>query len=191
MMAKKRKLKVVWSCSDFVKHEHRTYIGALLCGWWQQVMERKGKIMSDVYRELYLDKQNQLLDLLKKACALQEELDGLKEFHPRAFKLMQKQKIFIVIADDEPYYFEAYSLIREHEIQKGTWSEEDERIFRVQWAGSKPGAPIPTDIASEKGAYWICDDCHCINPIRAEKCDCGDTRPSCIHFFWSDPNENR
>lgn len=34
---KKRKLKLVWSCSDFVKHEHKTYVGAVLCGWWQRL----------------------------------------------------------------------------------------------------------------------------------------------------------
>jgi hypothetical protein len=62
---------------------------------------------------------------------LHEIIRKFEEFHPRAFKLTQKQKPFIVIACDEPYYAEAYNMIREHEIKKGTWSEEDERIFRM------------------------------------------------------------
>lgn len=30
-------IRVVWSCSDSVKHEHKTYIGAFLCGWRQRL----------------------------------------------------------------------------------------------------------------------------------------------------------
>ena len=39
-MNKKRKFKLVWSCSDFVKHEHKTYVGAVLCGWRQRLTQR-------------------------------------------------------------------------------------------------------------------------------------------------------
>jgi hypothetical protein len=31
----KRKIKFVWTCSDFVKHKHKTYAGAWLCGQLQ------------------------------------------------------------------------------------------------------------------------------------------------------------
>jgi len=37
---KKRKIKIVWSCSDWVHHEHKTRVGAVLCGWWQRLTMR-------------------------------------------------------------------------------------------------------------------------------------------------------
>lgn len=52
-----------------------------------------------------------------------------EEFHPRAMKLIRKRKNFIVIAEDEPYYFSVYSLIRKNEKEKGTWTEADENIY--------------------------------------------------------------
>lgn len=58
-----------------------------------------------------------------------ERLRAALDFHPRAAKLMNKRKSFIVVADDEPYFHEVYSLIREHEIQKGTWTNEDQQIY--------------------------------------------------------------
>jgi hypothetical protein len=51
------------------------------------------------------------------------------EFHPRATKLMLKEKNFIVIAEDEPYFSKAYAMIRVYELAKGTWTEEDERLY--------------------------------------------------------------
>lgn len=48
------------------------------------------------------------------------------DFHPRAAKLMRKRKNFVVIACDEPYFMDAYDLIRDSEIQKGTWTVEDQ-----------------------------------------------------------------
>lgn len=50
-------------------------------------------------------------------------------FHPRAAKLMQKRKNFIVIAEDETYFEQAYNLIRDGEMTKGTWTSEDENYF--------------------------------------------------------------
>ena len=58
------------------------------------------------------------------------EIASFEAFHPRAVKLLRKQKNFIVIAEDEPYFAEAYSLIRKNEMSKGTWTEEDERIYQ-------------------------------------------------------------
>jgi hypothetical protein len=54
-----------------------------------------------------------------------------REFHPRAVKLLQRHKPFIVVANDEPYYMAVYSLIREHEKEIGRWSEIDERIYQA------------------------------------------------------------
>lgn len=36
---KKRKVNVFWTCSDFVHHEHRTRLGAWLCGRWQSIVK--------------------------------------------------------------------------------------------------------------------------------------------------------
>ena len=60
---------------------------------------------------------------------LQDQLNKLKEFHPRAFKLMKKKKNFIVVAVDEPYFRTVYELIRATEINKGTWTDQDELFF--------------------------------------------------------------
>ena len=65
------------------------------------------------------------------AKAAEAELAALREAHPRAFKLMVKNKPFIVIANDEPYFRRAYNLIRNHEVQKGTWTDEDQWLYEV------------------------------------------------------------
>jgi hypothetical protein len=61
---------------------------------------------------------------------LQDKRDTL-DFHPRAAKLMRKRKNFIVIAEDEPYFVDAYMEIRKHEKAKGTWTDEDEKQYRA------------------------------------------------------------
>jgi len=58
------------------------------------------------------------------------EITEFEKFHPRAVKLLRKRKQFIVVACDEPYFMEAYSLIRSHETTKGSWSDVDERVYR-------------------------------------------------------------
>jgi hypothetical protein len=45
--------------------------------------------------------------------------------HPRVWKLIDKGRNFIVIGEHEPYYLDAYAMIQEHEMQQGTWTEED------------------------------------------------------------------
>ena len=84
-----------------------------------------------VYRELYLDKQDQLLNALQKAIDYNRTLTEFEKFHPRAMKLLRKQKPFLVVAQDEPYYVQVYSLIRAHEMKSGRWSEEDEQLYRA------------------------------------------------------------
>ncbi len=59
-------------------------------------------------------------------------LHGMREFHPRAFKLLQKRQPFIVIADDESYYLAAYSMIRADRKAKGEWSDLDEAVYMAQ-----------------------------------------------------------
>lgn len=54
-----------------------------------------------------------------------------KKFHPRAFKLIQKRKNFLVVAEDEPYFIMVYDEIRYREKENGGWTEEDERIYQA------------------------------------------------------------
>ena len=70
-------------------------------------------------------------------------IEQFDSFHPRAMKLIRKQKPFIVIADDEPYFDEAYRLIRAHEEAKGTWTEEDEDCFWYSIKNSLDPDPDP------------------------------------------------
>ena len=53
----------------------------------------------------------------------------LRELYPRAFKLMDKKKYFIVVACDEPYFMDVYSMIRDNEIKIGRWDVEDEKVY--------------------------------------------------------------
>lgn len=57
-------------------------------------------------------------------------VDDLETLHPRAMKLMRKNKPFIVVASDEPYFKMAYDQIKLEELLKGTWTEEDERRYQ-------------------------------------------------------------
>lgn len=64
----------------------------------------------------------------------EQDDDAFEKLHPRALKLMRKKKDFIVVADDEPYYLDAYKTIRAQEKQKGTWTEMDEKVFQSKVA---------------------------------------------------------
>ena len=66
------------------------------------------------------------------------EIADFEAFHPRAVKLMRKRKNFLVVAEDESYFTQVYRLIRKNEMAKGTWSEEDERIFQSAQQGVRP-----------------------------------------------------
>lgn len=60
-----------------------------------------------------------------------EAAEATLDFHPRAAKLMQKRKKFIVIAEDEPYYTNVYGVIRDREIHFNRWTDEDEKLYRA------------------------------------------------------------
>jgi hypothetical protein len=36
----KKKVRIRWTCSDFVHHEHRTKLGAWICGRFQMIMTK-------------------------------------------------------------------------------------------------------------------------------------------------------
>lgn len=50
--------------------------------------------------------------------------------YPRAFKLMMARENFIVIAEREEYFLEAYQMIRLSQQNADTWSKEDEEIYQ-------------------------------------------------------------
>jgi len=60
----------------------------------------------------------------------EQELRAFEKFHPRAVRLLRKRKPFVVIAADEPYFKVAYDLVREREMENGTWTVEDEQKYR-------------------------------------------------------------
>jgi len=58
-----------------------------------------------------------------------EELEEILNFNPRATKLAAKGKTFIVIAIDEPYFKNAFDMIREREISIERWTDEDQAWY--------------------------------------------------------------
>jgi len=71
--------------------------------------------------------QNESLYAITATIAQKDaEIERLREAHPRAFKLMKKEKFFLVVAIDEPYFINVYDTIRAHEKAKGTWTKKDE-----------------------------------------------------------------
>jgi hypothetical protein len=76
------------------------------------------------------------------------------EFHPRAWKLMQKRKPFVVVANDEPYYFKVYALIRSYETYAGRWTQEDEDYYLAQLRHSHHCAGCGEDIPFNDTVYW-------------------------------------
>jgi len=72
-----------------------------------------------------------LIELERRIQELEELLDC------RAGKLLLKGKFFVVVAVDEPYFQEVYNLIYEEEMEKGTWTKEDLKMYRKairEWA---------------------------------------------------------
>lgn len=61
---------------------------------------------------------------------LRKLIDDSFAFHPRAMKLIRKRKNFIVIAEDEPYFMVAYTMIRANEKENGRWTMEDEEAYQ-------------------------------------------------------------
>jgi len=66
-----------------------------------------------------------------RAEAAEKEVKGFEEFHPRAIKLLRKRKNFLVVAEDEPYFKTVYDWIRNGQIVKKTWTEEDEHRYQL------------------------------------------------------------
>ena len=81
-------------------------------------------------------------EYVSRAEKAEAELASMRKFHPRAMKLIGKQKNFVVVAEDEPYFCTVYELIRGHEKEIGRWSSEDEQKY--QKAQSDYERPIDT-----------------------------------------------
>lgn len=86
-----------------------------------------------------------------------------REFHPRAVKLLSRHKPFLVVANDEPYYMQVYSIIRKHEKEIGRWSEIDERNYQAAQQSFAADAPL-----------WRCKACGSENSHQFANCvHCG------------------
>ena len=112
------------------------------------------------------------------------EINDFERFHPRAVKLMRKHKPFVVVACDEPYYVQVYSLIREHEISIGRWSTEDERVYRdaqQRNEADKGGAQV-------FNGEVLCKQCNTPRKVvesNEEKCPkCGDAPHFILAQIW-------
>lgn len=68
--------------------------------------------------------------IVKERDLLRQKLEVAKEFHPRAMSLIEKQQNFVVVANDEPYFEQVYSLIREDRLKTSRWSIEDENNYK-------------------------------------------------------------
>ena len=49
--------------------------------------------------------------------------------NPRVEKVLLSGKGFLIITSTEPYFGEAYNMIREQEIAQGTWTHGDQLLF--------------------------------------------------------------
>jgi hypothetical protein len=58
------------------------------------------------------------------------KLDHARKFHPRAMKLIEKEKNFVVVACDEPYFNDVYFRVKIQEMANGSWTDEDEKKYR-------------------------------------------------------------
>lgn len=67
-------------------------------------------------------------DMLVTCC-----LSALDALDCRAGKLLVEKKPFIVVANDEPYFLRVYSMVRETEREKGTWTPECEDAYQLEW----------------------------------------------------------
>lgn len=85
---------------------------------------------------------------------LAQEKAKNERLHPRVLKLAARDEPFIVIGCREPYFADAYKMIRAQEREQGTWTAEDERCFEVAliaWACAREAAAQP-QAEGEEGA---------------------------------------
>jgi hypothetical protein len=81
------------------------------------------------------------------------QLEEFGKFHPRALKLLTKMKEFLVVAHDEPYYWDVYGMIRKSEMGRNTWTEEDESRYREKWVEEAANCLIDRGNDIDAGYY--------------------------------------
>lgn len=89
--------------------------------------------METDYKQMYEFEVDERIAQHRLAESLRVLLEKWEKFHPRAIELLRKQKNFIVIAEDEPYFMQAYATIRSQEKITGRWSDDDERVYRAEF----------------------------------------------------------
>jgi hypothetical protein len=92
------------------------------------LVERWSRQMNTPYP--MLPENEQQSDLIE-ADKMLEIASAWEELYPRAFKLMDNRKTFVVVASDEPYFKMVYDQIKLEELLKGTWTDEDERAYQA------------------------------------------------------------
>lgn len=69
--------------------------------------------------------------ICRDAIAKIERLQAIVgKLHPRVSKLLAKGRRFIVIGEHEPYFVDAYRLVRIQEQAQGTWTVECEDAYQ-------------------------------------------------------------
>jgi hypothetical protein len=93
-----------------------------------------GAILLYIKRHFSPQKQESLARCLVADKYLETEarLAEYEAFHPRAMKLLHKRKNFLVVAEDEPFFFKVCNLIREHEKEIKCWADEDENWYQIE-----------------------------------------------------------
>lgn len=85
-----------------------------------------GKIAAaDSFAQALMDIQQMVIETYRDA------LVEFENFHPRATKLIKKKKPFIVVAVDEPYFEQVYTLIKSNEEFKKRWTIGDEAAYHM------------------------------------------------------------
>jgi len=110
--------------------------------WSGTLMRLSDQVIQKNYIVAGIEKEKK--DLLQRVAVLLTELshtkndlflseqtiEHFKKLHPRAVRLLEIEKHFIVVTWDEPYFEQVYTLIKEHELEKGNWHEDDEKDYQ-------------------------------------------------------------
>jgi hypothetical protein len=108
-------------CGSYTKDGFSNYLGALLT---DLRCSNKQCCLSLNYFPILLFEQLEVGML-----NTQKLLDYIGNY-PRTMSVLQKDKPHIIITYTEPYFLKAYGMIRENEEKQGTWTNDDEILYR-------------------------------------------------------------
>lgn len=115
----------------------------------------------DTYRELYLDKQDQLIKAVTTAIKLRQENERLQEIEIAARKLEEKMEAVMNSAE----YFAVFSFWHSHfgDYKGGSWE--------MEFSALRHALKNKNDVGTE----WICSKCKTTNMLDVPTCQ------ACFH----------